>query len=160
MPGIVEKLKSYVIKRPFSFRSRVRVRERLCRREFFYNAFRALSFNGIGGDYAEFGCHKGCRCSRRTANGHSSHTCSMAGTASRSSSKARRLPGRVADPAIGGGGAEGAGGRGAFDQDPLLGPFRRPAGSRHRHAEGSRGGRSGPEARRGLGTADRLVRRS
>ena len=32
--------------------------------------------------------------------------------------------GRVADPAIGGGGAEGAGGRGAFDQDALLGPFR------------------------------------
>lgn len=32
------------------------VRERLCRQEFFYNAFKALSFNGINGDYVEFGC--------------------------------------------------------------------------------------------------------
>jgi O-methyltransferase len=30
-------------------------RERLARREFFYNAFKALRFNGIHGDYAEFG---------------------------------------------------------------------------------------------------------
>ena len=30
-------------------------RERLVRREFFYNAFKALRFNGIDGDYAEFG---------------------------------------------------------------------------------------------------------
>src|SRR5438477_10578680 len=30
-------------------------RERLARREFFYNAFKALRFNGIDGDYAEFG---------------------------------------------------------------------------------------------------------
>jgi hypothetical protein len=30
--------------------------ERKCRQEFFYNAFKALSFNGIDGDYAEFGC--------------------------------------------------------------------------------------------------------
>lgn len=29
--------------------------EELCRQEFFYNAFRALSFNGIDGDYVEFG---------------------------------------------------------------------------------------------------------
>ncbi|MGH2360838.1 MAG: TylF/MycF/NovP-related O-methyltransferase [bacterium] len=35
------------------------VRERLCRQEFFYNAFRALSFNGIDGDYAEFGSYGG-----------------------------------------------------------------------------------------------------
>lgn len=33
--------------------------ERKCRQEFFYNAFRALSFNGIDGDYAEFGCFGG-----------------------------------------------------------------------------------------------------
>lgn len=57
MPGIVETLKSYVIRRRYRFRFRVRGRERLCRHEFFYNAFRALSFNGIDGDYAEFGCH-------------------------------------------------------------------------------------------------------
>jgi hypothetical protein len=31
------------------------VQERLARQLFFYNAFRALSFNGINGDYAEFG---------------------------------------------------------------------------------------------------------
>ena len=30
--------------------------ERLGRLQFFYNAFKALSFNGIDGDYAEFGC--------------------------------------------------------------------------------------------------------
>lgn len=30
-------------------------RERLGRQEFFYNAFKALRFNGIDGDYAEFG---------------------------------------------------------------------------------------------------------
>ena len=29
------------------------------RQEFFYNAFRALSFNGIDGDYVEFGCWGG-----------------------------------------------------------------------------------------------------
>jgi O-methyltransferase len=34
-------------------------RERQCRQEFFYNAFTALAFNGIDGDYAEFGCHQG-----------------------------------------------------------------------------------------------------
>lgn len=33
--------------------------ERKCRHEFFYRAFRALSFNGIDGDYAEFGCWGG-----------------------------------------------------------------------------------------------------
>jgi O-methyltransferase len=33
----------------------VSVRERLCRQEFFFNAFKALRFNGIEGDYAEFG---------------------------------------------------------------------------------------------------------
>jgi len=34
----------------------VAVREHECRQEFFYNAFRALKFNGISGDYLEFGC--------------------------------------------------------------------------------------------------------
>jgi len=58
MPRIVETLKSYVIRRRYKFRFRVRGRERLCRHEFFYNAFRALSFNGIDGDYAEFGCYR------------------------------------------------------------------------------------------------------
>jgi len=33
----------------------VYVRERLYRQEFFSNAFKALRFNGIDGDYAEFG---------------------------------------------------------------------------------------------------------
>jgi O-methyltransferase len=31
------------------------VQERFARQQFFFNAFRALSFNGIDGDYAEFG---------------------------------------------------------------------------------------------------------
>jgi hypothetical protein len=31
-------------------------REEVTRQEFFHNAFTALSFNGIDGDYAEFGC--------------------------------------------------------------------------------------------------------
>lgn len=34
---------------------RHQLRERLCRQEFFYNAFHALAFNGIDGDYVEFG---------------------------------------------------------------------------------------------------------
>jgi hypothetical protein len=34
-------------------------REKTCRQEFFYNAFKALAFNGIDGDYAEFGCWGG-----------------------------------------------------------------------------------------------------
>lgn len=36
-----------------------RSRERFFRQEFFYNAFKALTFNGISGDYLEFGC---CGC--------------------------------------------------------------------------------------------------
>jgi O-methyltransferase len=36
-----------------------RAREYACREEFFFNAFKALSFNGIQGDYCEFGSH-GC----------------------------------------------------------------------------------------------------
>jgi O-methyltransferase len=34
-------------------------REQTCRQEFFYNAFQALAFNGIDGDYTEFGCSGG-----------------------------------------------------------------------------------------------------
>ena len=34
-------------------------RERMCRQLFLSNAFRALTFNGIDGDYAEFGCWGG-----------------------------------------------------------------------------------------------------
>ncbi len=37
----------------------VYLRERLYRQEFFFNAFKALRFNGIGGDYAEFGTARG-----------------------------------------------------------------------------------------------------
>ncbi len=37
----------------------VRSREWACREEFFFNAFQALTFNGITGDYCEFGSH-GC----------------------------------------------------------------------------------------------------
>ena len=33
-----------------------REQEKLGRLQFFHNAFKALSFNGIDGDYAEFGC--------------------------------------------------------------------------------------------------------
>jgi len=36
--------------------SNVTVQERLGRQQFFYHAFKALAFNGIDGDYAEFGC--------------------------------------------------------------------------------------------------------
>lgn len=52
-------------------------RERLARQEFFYNAFKALRFNGIDGDYAEFGSWGGMtfslayRESRR--HGHQAH---------------------------------------------------------------------------------------
>ena len=37
----------------------VQVQEQIWRQLFFYNAFRALAFNGIDGDYAEFGCWGG-----------------------------------------------------------------------------------------------------
>lgn len=35
------------------------VQERVERERFFYNSFKALSFNGVTGDYVEFGCHSG-----------------------------------------------------------------------------------------------------
>jgi hypothetical protein len=45
-----------VLRRPPPADSRdVYAREREGRREFFYDAFKALRFNGIDGDYAEFG---------------------------------------------------------------------------------------------------------
>jgi O-methyltransferase len=37
----------------------MRGREKFERQELFYNVFKALTFNSIGGDYVEFGCH-GC----------------------------------------------------------------------------------------------------
>lgn len=49
-------IRSYLTDR---FLLRVRDRERFCRHEFFFNAFKALSFNGIDGDYLEFGSHGG-----------------------------------------------------------------------------------------------------
>ncbi len=59
MLGIFEKLRSTLVRRAFNRVFGVRLRERFCRQEFFYNAFKALSFNGIDGDYVEFGCHSG-----------------------------------------------------------------------------------------------------
>jgi hypothetical protein len=41
------------------FLENMRSREKLDRQELFYNAFKALTFNAIDGDYVEFGCH-GC----------------------------------------------------------------------------------------------------
>ncbi|MCK6370883.1 MAG: TylF/MycF family methyltransferase [Gammaproteobacteria bacterium] len=35
------------------------LQEHVWRRQFFYNAFKALAYNGIDGDYAEFGCWGG-----------------------------------------------------------------------------------------------------
>ena len=37
----------------------LQLQERIWRQQFFYNAFRYLAFNGIDGDYAEFGCWGG-----------------------------------------------------------------------------------------------------
>lgn len=37
----------------------IQLQEQVWRQQFFYNAFRALAFNGITGDYAEFGCWGG-----------------------------------------------------------------------------------------------------
>jgi len=37
----------------------IQLQEQVWRQQFFYNAFRALAFNGIDGDYAEFGCWGG-----------------------------------------------------------------------------------------------------
>ena len=54
--SIRRKLIDYVL---YRYVFSVGLQERLCREEFFYNAFKALSFNGIDGDYLEFGCH-GC----------------------------------------------------------------------------------------------------
>ena len=52
----VKRLSTSVFKKSGKRDPLVRVKERQGRQEFFYNAFRALSFNGIDGDYAEFGC--------------------------------------------------------------------------------------------------------
>lgn len=37
----------------------VSMQDRVWKQQFFYNAFRALAFNRIDGDYAEFGCWSG-----------------------------------------------------------------------------------------------------
>ena len=56
MSGIKKLLKSLILPRITDYVFNVSRRERLGRHEFFYNGFKALSFNGIDGDYAEFGC--------------------------------------------------------------------------------------------------------
>jgi hypothetical protein len=52
-------LERWVYRRAVNFLYRLPIREKHCRHEFFYNAFMALRFNGIDGDYLEFGCHGG-----------------------------------------------------------------------------------------------------
>lgn len=59
MFGIKTRMKSMILKRVMEYAFNVPLRETLRRREFFFNAFKALSFNGIDGDYAEFGCYSG-----------------------------------------------------------------------------------------------------
>ena len=56
---LLKNLESSVFKKSNRRNPLIRVKERKGRQEFFYNAFRALSFNGIDGDYAEFGCYGG-----------------------------------------------------------------------------------------------------
>jgi O-methyltransferase len=48
----IRNIKSFLLKEDRYFQSAYR-------QEFFRKAFRALAFNGIAGDYAEFGCHTG-----------------------------------------------------------------------------------------------------
>ena len=55
----VKKLTSSIFRNSGRRDPLIRVKERQGRQEFFYNAFRSLSFNGIDGDYAEFGCYGG-----------------------------------------------------------------------------------------------------
>ena len=60
VPGDVRyRLRRWFDERISNYAFRVDVRERWCRQEFFYNAFKALAFNGIDGDYLEFGCNGG-----------------------------------------------------------------------------------------------------
>ncbi len=58
--NIKRKAKHYILKRlsDMCYFS-IAVRNMACRQEFFYNAFKVLSFNGIEGDYVEFGCRGG-----------------------------------------------------------------------------------------------------
>ena len=57
MPGIIKRLRSYQAKRLIEYLHQPKMSERQGRQEFFYNAFMALSVNGIDGHYVEFGCH-------------------------------------------------------------------------------------------------------
>jgi len=59
MFAIKTRIISMVVNTVKKFTFNVNLRENLCRLEFFYNAFKVLSFNGIDGDYAEFGCYGG-----------------------------------------------------------------------------------------------------
>jgi len=59
MPSIVQSIQLAIGRFVFNRFFHVKAQERLCRQRFFYSAFKALSFNGIDGDYAEFGSH-GC----------------------------------------------------------------------------------------------------
>ncbi len=54
---LLKRIESSILKNSSRRDPLIHVKEREGRKEFFYNAFRALSFNGIDGDYAEFGCH-------------------------------------------------------------------------------------------------------
>jgi len=63
MPRVIRKLKQAlkrlvptVYRRNYNCNMSISERQRRGRQEFFYNAFKALSFNGIDGDYVEFGC--------------------------------------------------------------------------------------------------------
>ncbi|MEN8108253.1 MAG: TylF/MycF/NovP-related O-methyltransferase [Pseudomonadota bacterium] len=60
MPGFTKKLAQW-LSAPGADRQAIDIdeREHSGRQLFFYNAFKALAFNRINGDYAEFGCHKG-----------------------------------------------------------------------------------------------------
>ena len=60
VPGDVRvRLRRWFDERIPNYAFRVDVRERWCRQEFFYNAFKALAFNGTAGDYLELGCNGG-----------------------------------------------------------------------------------------------------
>lgn len=57
MKGILRRLAYLLFDKTLAFIYKVNIQEHMGRQHFFYNAFRVLSFNGIDGDYVEFGCH-------------------------------------------------------------------------------------------------------
>jgi O-methyltransferase len=60
MAKVYRKLNRFIIPRIKSFlMTDVRTYEILARQDFFFKAFKAIAFNGISGDYAEFGCYDG-----------------------------------------------------------------------------------------------------